>query len=136
MAVKITATYNGDLQCKAVHGPSNDTLLTDAPVDNHGRGEHFSPTDLFATSLLTCMITAMGVAAQTREIDMGPVEGSVEKHMGTQPTRHVEKLVVRIGFKNDHPQKTRDILERAAHTCPVHASLAATTQVDLTITFP
>ena len=136
MAVTITASYNGQLQCKAVHGPSNDTLVTDAPVDNHGRGEHFSPTDLLATSLLTCMITTMGIAAQTRNLDMGEVTGTVEKHMGLQPRRHVEKLVVRIQVKKKHTDKDREILERAANLCPVHASLAETTQVDLKITFP
>lgn len=135
MAVRIDVTYNGQLQCKAVHGPSKDVLITDAPVDNHGRGEHFSPTDLLATSLLTCMITTMGIAAQTRNIELGAVEGSVEKHMGTQPRRHVEKLVVRIKVLQEHPEKTRELLENAAHACPVHASLAATTQVDLRIAF-
>lgn len=136
MAVRIDVSYNGSLQCKAVHAPSKDALVTDAPVDNQGRGDHFSPTDLLATSLITCIITTMGIAAQTRGIELGQVEGSVEKHMGSQPRRHVEKLVVRIKFLSDHPAKTREMLQNAAHACPVHASLAPTTQVDLQITFP
>ncbi|HET6345936.1 MAG TPA: OsmC family protein, partial [Myxococcota bacterium] len=129
MAVNIHLQYKGDLQCEAVHGPSADRLSTDAPVDNHGKGEHFSPTDLLATSLGTCMITTMAIAAQARSIALGNVEADVEKHMGTQPRRHVAKLVVRLRLPSAVPEAHREVLERAAKACPVHASLAPSTEV-------
>ncbi|HUB26806.1 MAG TPA: OsmC family protein, partial [Tepidisphaeraceae bacterium] len=79
--VEIRIAYEGDLRCKAVHGPSNSELLTDAPTDNMGKGESFSPTDLVATALGTCMMTIMGIAAQRMEVDLRGSTATVTKEM-------------------------------------------------------
>ncbi|MEM9016971.1 MAG: OsmC family protein [Verrucomicrobiota bacterium] len=121
--VEITAIYEGELRCQAIHGPSSSLLETDAPTDNHGRGERFSPTDLVATALGTCMMTTMGIFAQRHEIDLTGTKVRVEKHMTAEPPRRIAKLPVEITvpLPEDHPQ--RSALEKAAFTCPVHLSL-------------
>ncbi|MBM4059283.1 MAG: OsmC family protein [Planctomycetota bacterium] len=121
--VTITSTYQGGLRCRAVHGPSGATLLTDAPVDNHGRGESFSPTDLVATALGTCMMTIMGIVADRHGIDLAGTTAETTKEMSTSPPRRIATLRTRITvpLPADHPQ--RELLERAALTCPVHESL-------------
>ena len=121
--VEISIKYLGDLRCEATHGPSSKSLVTDAPVDNEGRGESFSPTDLTATSLGTCMLTIMGIAARRHGIDLGETKVKVGKIMTTQPPRRIAKLevVFTIPLSSDHPQ--RKLLENAANSCPVHMSL-------------
>lgn len=121
--VKITTTYEGGLRCAAVHGPSGTTLLTDAPVDNHGKGESFSPTDLVATGLGACMMTIMGIVAQRHAIDLTGMRAETLKEMTVQAPRRIASLRTRltIPLPADHPQ--RQLLEQAAHTCPVHKSL-------------
>src|SRR5271169_1803564 len=94
--VNIQIEYQGDLHCKATHGPSGAELSTDAPRDNQGRGESFSPTDLVATALGTCMITVMGIAARKLNIDVSGVTATVEKEMTAAPPRRIERLTVRI----------------------------------------
>lgn len=121
--VRIDVTYQGGLRCESRHAPSDRTLLTDAPVDNHGRGESFSPTDLVATALGTCMVTIMGIFAERHGIDLRGTTVSVEKEMAAQPVRRIARLTCEIAvpLAADHPQ--REALERAALTCPVHQSL-------------
>lgn len=131
MAVTVDITYDGDLHCTAVHGPSGDPLLTDAPVDNRGRGEHFSPTDLVGTAMGTCMLTIMGIAARDKGIDMSGASARVVKEMGAQPRRHIARLDVTITLPARLDGRARRILEAAAHGCPVHASLGSLTTVDL-----
>lgn len=123
MSVQIDIEYLGGLRTQATHGPSKNTLLTDAPVDNHGKGEAFSPTDLCATSLGTCMLTIMGIYAERHGIDLRGATVRVEKEMVTTPVRRIGKLAteIRVSLAQDHPQ--REALERAALTCPVHQSL-------------
>jgi putative redox protein len=123
--VRLTTTYEGGLRCRAVHEPSGATLLTDAPVDNHGRGESFSPTDLLATSLGTCMMTIMGIAAERHGIDLAGMTAETTKEMATDPPRRIAALRTRITvpLPADHPQ--RALLEQAALGCPVHRSIAA-----------
>ena len=94
--VKMTADYTGGLHCTAVHGPSGIRIETDAPVDNHGRGEAFSPTDLAGASLLTCMMTTMDLAARRNGIDLTGMRGEVTKEMAATPPRRIERLSVRI----------------------------------------
>ena len=77
--VRIEAKYDGNLRCTATHGPSGNTLITDAPVDNNGKGESFSPTDLLATSMLTCIMTIVAIRADSKDIDVSGMSGSVEK---------------------------------------------------------
>ena len=79
--VRIEAFYDGNLRCSATHIPSGQTLVTDAPVDNMGKGQSFSPTDLLATSMLNCMMTIIAIAADSRELEVSGMSGSVEKHM-------------------------------------------------------
>ena len=123
MSVHIDIEYLGGLRTSAKHGPSGNTLITDAPVDNHGKGEAFSPTDLAATSLGTCMVTVMGIYAERHGIDLRGTKVHVEKEMIQTPVRRIGRLAaeIRVPLPADHPQ--REALERAALTCPVHQSL-------------
>lgn len=121
--VKITATYQGDLRCTATHSPSQTQLFTDAPVDNQGKGESFSPTDLVATALITCMMTIMGIKAREMNIDLTGTELIVEKIMASNP-RRIVALPVKITFPPlQIDEKSKKILENAALTCPVAKSI-------------
>lgn len=121
--VQIDVTYEGQLRTRAVHGPSQNSLVTDPPVDNHGKGESFSPTDLVATALGTCMATVMGIFAERHAIDLRGMQVVVKKEMTQSPVRRIGRLPteIRVPLPADHPHRVA--LERAALTCPVHASL-------------
>lgn len=121
--VEIQFSYEGNLRTSATHGPSGEKLFTDAPVDNHGKGESFSPTDLVATALGSCMQTVMGIYAQQHEIDLLGMTAKVRKIMKTDPPRRIARLEVEIEIPlpADHPRAKA--LEKAALTCPVHQSL-------------
>ncbi|MBZ0203532.1 MAG: OsmC family protein [Ignavibacteria bacterium] len=134
--VEINTTYQGGLQCKAVHKPSGVVLETDAPVDNHGKGERFSPTDLLAASLAVCYLTTMGLAAEDRGINMKGTTCRVEKHMSTDSPRRVFRLVAEIKFPAGIPFDKRGILEAVALHCPVSKSLHPDIDVDLRLHFP
>jgi putative redox protein len=123
MSVQIEIVYEGELRCAATHGPSQKQLFTDAPADNHGRGESFSPTDLVATALGACMLTIMGIFAQRHSINLDGTAVSVQKEMTNVPVRRIARLTteIRVPLPSNHPH--RDALERAALTCPVHQSL-------------
>ena len=121
--VNIQIEYQGDLHCKATHGPSGVELSTDAPKDNQGRGESFSPTDLVATALGSCMLTIMGIAARTLKIDISGATADVTKEMTAALPRRIERLTVRIHVPHALSPQDREKLERAAHACPVHRSL-------------
>ena len=127
--VAIDVTYEGDLHCEAVHGESGVTLTTDAPKDNQGRGESFSPTDLVATALGTCMLTVMGIMARTLNVDISGSTARVEKEMASAPARMIQRLGVTIRVPKPVSAENRVKLERAAHTCPVHKSLHPEVQV-------
>jgi putative redox protein len=131
VVVRIDVTYEGDLHCSAVHCPSGDRFLTDAPTDNRGRGEHFSPTDLLATSIGSCMLTIMGIAAMDRKLDIRGASASVVKEMSAVPRRHISKVTVRFKLPAALDEKARKILESAARGCPVTASLGPDTEIDL-----
>jgi putative redox protein len=131
----VDVTYAGDLHCEAVHGPSGHRILTDAPPDNRGRGEHFSPTDLVGTALGTCILTVMGIAARDRGWDMSGATAEVLKEMGAVPRRHIARLTVTVTLPAHLDDRARRILEAAGHTCPVHASLHERTEVDLTFRY-
>ena len=121
--VTIQLEYEGELHCKAVHGPSGTELSTDAPKDNHGRGESFAPTDLVATALGACMLTTMGIAARTLELDVAGATATVEKEMTSSAPRKMQRLTVRIHVPKALGAEDRLKLERAAHTCPVARGL-------------
>lgn len=135
MSVTIDVVYEGDLHCVATHGPSRDRILTDAPVDNRGRGEHFSPTDLLGAALGTCMLTLMGIAARDREWDMRGARAEVVKEMSETPRRHISKVTIRITLAARLDPRARAVLEAAAKGCPVHASLGPDTEVDLSFVY-
>lgn len=115
--------YEGDLRCRLTHGPSGDEITTDAPVDNMGKGEAFSPTDLLAASLGSCMLTVMGIAAQRHQINLKGASVDVEKEMVTQPFRRIGKLTVKIKMPEGIAPDQRKLLEDTALNCPVHKSL-------------
>lgn len=129
--VKMTLQYMGGLHCVATHGPSGRTLETDAPVDNHGRGESFSPTDLVASALGACMATVMGIYAEKHGIDLQGTRVEVSKEMTTTGQRRIARLTTEIWFPAG--LEKNPVLERVALTCPVHASLHP--EVEKPITF-
>jgi putative redox protein len=121
--VEIQVRYEGSLRCEAVHGPSSNRVLTDAPVDNNGRGESFSPTDLVATALGSCMLTIMGMVAERNGWETGGLRARVVKEMVADPDRRIGRLTVEILVPAELDERARKVLERAALTCPVHKSL-------------
>jgi putative redox protein len=127
MAVEIDAVYEGQLHCRATHGPSRVELITDAPSDNGGRGASFSPTDLVATALGTCILTTMGIVAQRNGIDIDGTRVHVIKEMVSQPVRRIGALRTTVIFPADKAPKLspqdRQRLEAAGLHCPVHRSL-------------
>lgn len=129
--VAIQVEYQGELHCKAIHGPSGTELSTDAPKDNQGRGESFSPTDLVATALGTCMLTIMGIQARTLQIDITGSTATVEKEMTSTPPRRIASLKVKIHVPHTISDENKLKLERAAHTCPVHKSLHPDVQMPI-----
>ncbi len=132
MGVKISCEYLGGLRVRAVHGPSGTALVTDAPVDNHGKGESFSPTDLTATSLAACVMTILGIQAQGLGLDFAGLRVEVEKHMTAQPPRRIAKLEATIHMPAGIPAELRDRLVRAANACPVKQSLHPDVEIALT----
>ena len=121
--ITINLNYHGGLRCSATHLPSGDVLTTDAPVDNNGKGEAFSPTDLVATALGACMSTVMGIVAERKSISLDGMKIEVRKHMSTDTPRRISKLEVdlRMPLPESHPE--RKLLESVARGCPVHHSL-------------
>lgn len=120
--VTISATYEGDLCCTAVHGPSDAQLQTDAPKDNEGLGRYFSPTDLVATALGTCILTTLGIVARRHDFDLKGCKATVEKHMNATP-RRIGRLPVQLTIEGNYTDDQKKLLENTANTCPVHKSL-------------
>jgi len=116
-------TYTGSLRTEATHLRSGNKIITDAPIDNQGKGEAFSPTDLMATSLASCILTIMGIAARNHNINMDGTTATVNKIMGSAP-RRIARLEIEVVMpKRDYETKERKILEAAAHGCPVGLSI-------------
>lgn len=133
--VKMSGTYLGGLRCKLVHEPSGAEILTDAPVDNHGKGEAFSPTDLMSVSLGACMVTIMGIWAQRNGVDLGETRFSIEKEMSSTPPRKVAALKLHIHVPTKLSAETRERLEAAGRACPVHHSLHPDIRLDISFTW-
>ena len=129
--VRIDATYDGNLRCTATHGPSGKQLITDAPVDNMGKGESFSPTDLLATSMLTCIMTIVAIRADSKKVDVAGMTGSVEKTMASGP-RRVAKLEVVINLPSVLNMEDRAWLITEGCNCPVCVSVSESMEVDVT----
>ena len=128
--VRIDVKYEGKLQCTATHVTSGKKLITDAPLDNHGKGESFSPTDLLATSMLTCIMTIIGIRAKKREINVDGMLGSIEKTMTTNP-RRIGKLEVRINLPKNLSLENREWLIKEGCDCPVCFSINQTMDVNI-----
>ena len=131
----MAVTYQGDLHTEVLHEPSGARLETDAPKDNEGRGERFSPTDLVGAALGSCMLTVMGIVARRHAWDMTGATAEVEKEMVVAPIRRIAQLGLRIAMPAGIPEHARATLERAAHTCPVHQSLHPDVKVDVAFTW-
>ncbi|HJB44597.1 MAG TPA: OsmC family protein [Candidatus Coprenecus merdipullorum] len=121
---KMRTTYLGNLRTEILHEQSGNKIITDAPLDNHGKGEYFSPTDMFASSLASCMLTIMGISAQSYGFNIDGTTVEIEKEMAANP-RRVARIVVDITFPKGqkYDDKAKRLIESAARTCPVSNSL-------------
>jgi len=128
---QINSSYSGDLRCASLHGPSGSTLETDAPTDNQGKGERFSPTDLVATALSTCILTIMGIVAERHDWDLKGCTARVEKVMTSEAPRKIAQLEVWIELPAHLDEKARKILRKAAENCPVKLSLEGAVAMEL-----
>ena len=118
-----TARYEGHLRTEATHTASGTIIQTDAPVDNHGRGEAFSPTDLVGTALGTCILTTMAIVAERHQVDLVGSSFKMEKIMSTDAPRRIAQLTVELHLPASLSDSDRALMERTAHTCPVALSL-------------
>ena len=118
----IKIVYDGSLRTQATHIQSGDVITTDAPIDNNGKGEAFSPTDLFASSLGSCMLTIMGITAQTHGLNIDGSTVHIKKVMGLNP-RRVASLSISIDINGEFDDKEKKILIKAAEHCPVSKSI-------------
>jgi uncharacterized OsmC-like protein len=135
MAITMTGQYEGQLRTKLHHKPSHTDVLTDAPPDNHGRGEAFSPTDLVSAALSSCMMTIMGILAEREGIDLTGMTSEIEKVMSAQPRKISE---IRITFTHPALRATevqKQKLIQAARTCPVALSLSENIRQEITFNF-
>ena len=128
-------TYEGGLRTKALHIQSGNSIVTDAPIDNEGKGEAFSPTDLVATALASCMLTIMGIVAQRNNIELKGTTAEAEKIMGTMP-RKISEIKIKILFNKNFDKRTKRKLESAALTCPVSNSLNKNLQESIQFIYP
>ena len=127
--------YKGELRTEAVHLKSGKTIITDAPIDNQGKGEAFSPTDLVATALGSCMITIMGIVAEREGIILNGTTAEVEKVMATSP-RRIGEVKIKIKFIQKLNRDQKDKLERAAKSCPVSGSLSENLKETVEFIYP
>ena len=121
--VEIKLTYEGDLHCSAIHQPSGNILVTDAPLDNNGRGQAFSPTDLVATALGSCMATVIGIVAKRKELTVEGMTVTVRKFMSEDLPRRIKRLELDLDIPLSSSHPDRKLLEGAANGCPVHHSI-------------
>ncbi len=138
MAVDIDITYTGNLRCQAVHRPSTNTIATDAPLDNGGKGALFSPTDLVATALGTCLVTIMGKVAERQGWDIRGTRVHVAKEMASAPLRRIAILRTTITLPpgRQWSDADRQRIQRAADTCPVKQSLHPDVQTPMEFIYP
>ena len=134
--VQIDIEYKGGLRCRATHGPSGQTLTTDAPVDNQGKGESFSPTDLAATSLGACVMTIMGIYAQREGISLEGMKARVGKVMSAEGPRRIARLEISFTMPAGLNPHQRECLEQCARSCPVRLSLHPQIEVPVEFHYP
>jgi uncharacterized OsmC-like protein len=126
--------YQGNLRTTATHLDSGSKISTDAPKDNHGLGESFSPTDMVCSALASCILTIMAIAVEKNDIDIKNTTAIVKKTMGNNP-RRITKIEIELAFPKDYDSKTKIILERAAHNCPVHHTLSETVEKNISFKY-
>jgi|TARA_B110000305_G_C19257264_1_gene547705 uncharacterized OsmC-like protein len=126
--------YQGDLRTTATHLDSGSKISTDAPKDNHGLGETFSPTDMVCSALASCILTIMAIAVEKNNVDIKNTIAIVKKTMGNNP-RRIIKIEINLTFPKKYDLKTRSILQKAANNCPVHHSLSEKTEKDISFTY-
>jgi putative redox protein len=131
--VKTNVVYTGGLHCELTHGPSGSKIETDAPKDNQGRGERFSPTDLVGAALASCILTTMAIVAERDGVKLEGARAETVKEMIKEPTRRIGSLKTQVTLPASLPTEYRKKLENAAHHCPVHKSLHP--DVDASISF-
>lgn len=136
MAVKISGKYQGNLRVSSNHGPSDSILETDAPTDNNGKGEKFSPTDLVVTAYASCMLTIMGIVAERDGLDLKDTSYTAEKYMSTESPRKIAKIIIDFAMPASISEDQRKKLEKAAHACPVHHSLAPEIEKLISFNYP
>ena len=127
--------YLGNLRTESIHTSSNDRIVTDAPLDNNGKGEAFSPTDLVASSLSSCILTVIGIVSKQINYDLTNTKSSVKKLMGDNP-RRIVKIEVKIEFSNSADSSTRSIIEKTALNCPVAKSLHPDIKQNISFVWP
>jgi uncharacterized OsmC-like protein len=127
--------YLGNLRTESIHISSNDKIVTDAPTDNKGKGEAFSPTDLVASSLSSCILTVVGIVSKQINYDLTDTTSSVKKTMGDNP-RRIVKIDVKIEFSKSADSKTRSIIEKTALNCPVAKSLHPNIKQNISFIWP
>ena len=126
--------YQGDLRTTATHLDSGSKISTDAPKDNHGLGETFSPTDMVCSALASCILTIMAIAVEKNNVDIKNTIAIVKKTMGNNP-RRIVKIEINLTFPKEYDLKTKTILQKAAHNCPVHHSLSEKIEKDISFTY-
>ena len=134
--VNMKIVYEGQLHCQLTHEPSGSVISTDAPKDNMGKGEAFSPTDLVAAALGSCMLTVMGIQEARHNIDLKGTSVDVTKDMVSVPVRRIGSITVIFHMPSGIPQDKRAMLEAAAHSCPVHKSLHPDVQTPIQFIYP
>lgn len=136
MSVTTSLDYKGELHCELTHGPSKSMIETDAPLDNMGKGEAFSPTDLVGAALLSCAVTTMAIKGPKEGIPVGRVAGRVVKDMTTSPPRRIAKLAVELEMPAGLDAAHRAKLEEIARTCPVALSLSKEIELPIVFRYP
>ena len=126
--------YQGDLRTTATHLDSGSKISTDAPKDNHGLGETFSPTDMVCSALASCILTIMAIAVEKNNVDIKNTIAIVKKTMGNNP-RRIVKIEINLTFPKEYDLKTKTILQKAAHNCPVHHSLSEKIEKNISFTY-
>lgn len=133
--VKMSATYSGQLHCELEHGPSGTRIETDAPKDNQGKGESFSPTDLVGAALSSCVLTTMALAARKDGIELDGIRADVVKEMIAQPSRRIGALTLKVTLPASISAAHREKLEAVARNCPVAKSLHPDLQAPMTFEY-
>ena len=126
--------YLGNLRTSSTHLDSGSVINTDAPKDNHGLGEAFSPTDMVCSALASCILTIMAIAVEKHHIDIKQTTAIVKKTMGNSP-RRIAKIDIDLTFPKQYDSKTKTILERAAYNCPVHHTLSESVEKNISFKY-